>query len=254
MSDITEIFWQASADELGEGYRLIPDDGKYICLICGKTYTEGMIYTIDDKQMDARLAVKTHIREEHGSVFDYLLNMDKRYTGLTETQKEILFCLYQGMDDRDIAKRQGTGSASTIRNHRFKLREKEKQAKILLVLSRLLAEKSQNGKNEDELVSVHKGATMVDDRYVITRAEKEKILSTYLKDGKMQLLPGKEKKKLVILKYVIARFETGRKYTEKEVNSIIRDVVEDYVTVRRYLIEYGFMDRLRDGSEYWVNN
>ena len=27
---------------------------------------------------------------------------------------------------------------------------------------------------------------------------------------------------------------------------------EDYVHIRRYLIEYGFLDRKADGSAYWV--
>ncbi|MBJ6950597.1 DUF2087 domain-containing protein, partial [Vibrio cholerae] len=26
----------------------------------------------------------------------------------------------------------------------------------------------------------------------------------------------------------------------------------DFVTLRRYLIEYGFLDRTDDGSQYWV--
>ena len=93
---------------------------------------------------------------------------------------------------------------------------------------------------------------MVDERYVMTQTERDKVLRTYLKDGRMSLLPGKEKKKLVVLQYVMERFETSRNYTEKEVNEIIRTIVDDYVTVRRYLIEYGFMDRKRDGSAYWV--
>jgi hypothetical protein len=29
-------------------------------------------------------------------------------------------------------------------------------------------------------------------------------------------------------------------------------VYDDYVTVRRYLIEYGFLDRKDDGSQYWL--
>jgi len=36
------------------------------------------------------------------------------------------------------------------------------------------------------------------------------------------------------------------------VNEIIKSLIDDYVTVRRYLIEYGFMDRNKDGSEYRV--
>ncbi|MMZ69439.1 hypothetical protein D1872_322810 [compost metagenome] len=48
------------------------------------------------------------------------------------------------------------------------------------------------------------------------------------------------------------RFDTHKKYTEKEVNGILRTADTDYVTLRRYLIEYGFLDRKDDGSMYWV--
>ncbi|MGL4819053.1 MAG: DUF2087 domain-containing protein [Bacilli bacterium] len=34
-------------------------------------------------------------------------------------------------------------------------------------------------------------------------------------------------------------------------NEIIRAVYEDFVTVRRALIEYGFIDRTKDGKAYW---
>ena len=47
------------------------------------------------------------------------------------------------------------------------------------------------------------------------------------------------------------QFEPGRTYTEKEVNGILRDIFDDYVTLRRYLIEYGFLERTRDCRTYW---
>jgi len=92
------------------------------------------------------------------------------------------------------------------------------------------------------------------DRHVTTQVEKDKILKNYIKDGKITLFPSKEKKKIVILQYIIDKFEIHKKYTEKAVNEIIISMVEDYVSARRYLIEYGFMDRNNDGSEYWVKD
>jgi hypothetical protein len=41
-------------------------------------------------------------------------------------------------------------------------------------------------------------------------------------------------------------------YAEKEINEILKAIYEDYVMLRRYLIEYGFIDRKSDGSEYWL--
>jgi len=51
---------------------------------------------------------------------------------------------------------------------------------------------------------------------------------------------------------IAARFPPGRRYPEREVNQILRDIHEDYVTLRRYLIEYGFLERTQDCGEYWV--
>lgn len=46
------------------------------------------------------------------------------------------------------------------------------------------------------------------------------------------------------------RFEAGKTYSEKEVNEILKTVHADFVSLRRHLIEYGFMNRHNDGSEY----
>lgn len=54
------------------------------------------------------------------------------------------------------------------------------------------------------------------------------------------------------LENTLHRFELSRKYTEKEVNQILKEANPDYVTLRRYLIDYGFLDRYNDGSSYWV--
>jgi len=50
----------------------------------------------------------------------------------------------------------------------------------------------------------------------------------------------------------VKKFDSSEKYTEKEVNQILESVYPDFVTLRRYLIEYGFLDRTADGSKYWV--
>ncbi|MFR2551837.1 MAG: DUF2087 domain-containing protein [Clostridioides difficile] len=39
------------------------------------------------------------------------------------------------------------------------------------------------------------------------------------------------------------QFERGKKYSEKEVNQILESIYDDFATIRRYLIEYGFMSR-----------
>ena len=95
----------------------------------------------------------------------------------------------------------------------------------------------------------------MDERYSIEEQEREKVLTTYFKnglDGGIDTIPSKEKKKLIILQHILKRFDAGRHYHEKEVNEILKTVNLDFVSLRRHLIEYGFMERSNDGSEYWL--
>jgi hypothetical protein len=54
-----------------------------------------------------------------------------------------------------------------------------------------------------------------------------------------------------VLEYLLAAFEPGVTYTEKEVNSIIRRFHEDIAGLRRDLVDAKMMSRERDGSKYW---
>lgn len=95
----------------------------------------------------------------------------------------------------------------------------------------------------------------MDERYAITVEEKEKVLATYFKDGldgSIESFPSKEKRKIILLQYIVTKFEVGRKYTEKEINEILKPIFSDYASLRRYLIEYGFLDRSDDCTTYWV--
>lgn len=95
---------------------------------------------------------------------------------------------------------------------------------------------------------------MIDERFAITEKEKEKVLNTYFTADhtKLKQFPSKEKRKIVVLQQIITDFEQSKTYTEKEVNAILKTFYDDFATIRRYLIEYGFLDRNRDCSQYWV--
>ena len=95
---------------------------------------------------------------------------------------------------------------------------------------------------------------MVDDRYLITAEEREKIIKgafQSLEPLVLRTIPPREKKKVVVLGRIAGELEPGRRYTEKELNAFLKAIHPDYATLRRYLIEYGFMDRERDCSAYW---
>ncbi|MDF2672825.1 MAG: hypothetical protein K0R09_1090 [Clostridiales bacterium] len=252
MLDTSELFWSASIDDIKKGYIYDFLSEQFICLVCGKTFIKGVVYPKGEILFEAERAIREHIREEHSSTFEYMLNMDKKITGLSDVQRNMLDYFYKGLGDNEIAAKVG-GSTSTIRNHRFTLRQKEKQAKLFIALMELLEEKKMDSK--EDFMTIHKTATMIDERYAITEEENNKVLNQYFPEGlegKLLGFPKKEKKKLIILKHIINRFDANMKYTEKEVNTILEEIYSDYVTIRRYLIEYGFMDRHRDGSQYWI--
>lgn len=249
MGNITEIFFSSSVEELKAGYKYLEDEEKYVCLICGREFNSGMVYEEKGKYYEALRYTRHHIEKEHGTTFDFLLNMDKKYSGVSENQKEMLKMFFEGFTDIEIVEKLKEVSNSTVRNYRFNLREKAKQAKIFLAIMESLEEKLTV---REKFVPVHRTATQVDERYIITEDESEKIIKKYIVDGILTEFPTKEKRKLAILRYIMKQFDSEKKYNEKEVNEIIKAIYHDYVTIRRYLIEYGFLDRKRDGSEYWL--
>lgn len=252
MSEISELFWNASIAEMKQGYVYVASEETYVCLACGERYEKGIVYTKDGVLYEAEKFVRLHIVDQHISMFDYLISMDKKLTGLTELQRNLIAFFYEGLNDNEIVKELDGGSASTIRNHRFTLREKMKQAKVFLSIMELVEERT---KSPNKLIPIHRKATMIDQRYDITEAENDKILRDYFKsglDGPLSEFPKKEKRKIVIMRHLIKKFDINKQYTEKEVNEIIKTVFPDFVTIRRYFIDYGFMDRHADGSKYWV--
>lgn len=248
---------QAPLSDLENGYSYDTDDRLYICLVCGKKFEAGEVFPFDGRFYDASRAVRIHIEKEHGNLFEILTSFDKKYTGITDNQKDLLAMLYSGLSDREIAQKTNAAPA-TIRHQRFVFREKAKQAKLYLSIFETVekAALERRGKNmEDELADIHSSAKMIDDRYLTTKAEEDKILHSAfasLQPLKLKVLSPKEKKKIVILRKIAEQFEQGKTYSEKEVNSILSVIYDDYVSVRRYLIEYGFMKRTNDGKEYWL--
>lgn len=247
---VSELFWNASLEELKRGY--IQKEEQYVCLLCGKTMEKGIIYPDEGVLYEADRYMRLHIEKVHQSVFDYLIGLDKKFTGLTEHQNHLLQLFYKGKSDAEVQKELGIGSASTIRNHRFVLKEKERQAKLFLTMMELLKEKDSHA---PAFINFHKTAQMVDARYNVTEEENKDILKKYFPEGmngQLKKFPLKEKQKLVVLRAIAERFNVEEIYDEKEMNQILNEIYHDYVLIRRYLIEYGFIDRKPDGSEYWL--
>ena len=246
-----EQFWTASVEEIKQGYLYHEHTEEFICLVCGQRFEKGIIYSEDHVFYEAEKFAQQHIMHKHSSMFESLMSLDKKWTGLSEIQNKLMHLFYRGLSDKEIVQETGGGSASTIRNHRFTLREKIKQAKIFLAIMELAEEKAASHK----LMQPHSTPAVADRRFAITEEETDKVLRFYFNqglDGPLLEFPKKQKRKMIILQHILKKFDASRAYTEKEVNAILKSLYPDYVTLRRYLIDYGYMERNPDGSSYWV--
>jgi hypothetical protein len=81
-------------------------------------------------------------------------------------------------------------------------------------------------------------------------AKRESVMRAFVSnDGRILRLPVKLAKRLVVLDYVAQAFDVGRRYPEREVDDALRRFYDDWATLRRYLVDEGFLERA-DGL-YW---
>jgi hypothetical protein len=79
--------------------------------------------------------------------------------------------------------------------------------------------------------------------------DERRVLDTSFRDGRLVQLPARRSRRLIVLNRLAQRFEPGRRYRERDVNAVLRDVHDDTAALRRYLVDEGFLDR--SGGEYW---
>ena len=84
-------------------------------------------------------------------------------------------------------------------------------------------------------------------------AEDQQVLREHTLGRKLIRLPAKQKKTLVIIRWLATLFEPELFYTEAEVNAVLKAVyAEDYVSLRRDLVDMGYLRRERGGGKYWL--
>ena len=245
-------YGKLTLEEIKQGYRFREKSNEFNCNYCEKEYEVGQVFSIDGNLYDAEHAVAKHVDLEHGGSFQQLLHRDTKYNTLTDNQKELLSLFYAGLPDTQIAKKLGV-SSSTVRHQKFTFREKAKQAKLYLAVYEHVFKDKAAGK--DTIIPIHNNAIYYDERYVITEQEKEHILATSftsLQPLKLKTFSPKEKKKVVILGKIAEQFKPDEHYSEKEVNQVLAAIYDDYASLRRYLIMYGFMERTKDCASYWL--
>ena len=68
--------------------------------------------------------------------------------------------------------------------------------------------------------------------------------------------PKKLSDKEVVIKWLSKKFKFDKKYSEKEVNELLRQhhSFDDIALLRRELVSKKYLQRKDDGSQYWKTN
>jgi hypothetical protein len=77
----------------------------------------------------------------------------------------------------------------------------------------------------------------------------ERVLATFLVDGRLTNVPAKRKKRMVVLRWLADHFRPAERYPEAQVNEILRRYHEDPATLRRLMVDEHLMQRAR--GLYW---
>lgn len=88
----------------------------------------------------------------------------------------------------------------------------------------------------------------IDEQQKREEVYRQKVIRAFFEYGKLRAIPVQRKKKLICYEQIAEHFEPGRVYEEKEVNTIISPIYEDYCTIRRDMISEGIFKR--DGTRY----
>jgi hypothetical protein len=79
--------------------------------------------------------------------------------------------------------------------------------------------------------------------------DEARVLRTYLRAGRLTQIPTQRSKRLVVLDRLAQEFDVGHRYSERQVNGILRRFHADVASLRRYLVDEGLLDR--EAGEYW---
>jgi hypothetical protein len=75
------------------------------------------------------------------------------------------------------------------------------------------------------------------------------VLRAFVVDGRLVTIPAAQSKRRVVLEHIVAGFEPGVRYQEREVDAVLRVWHPDHAALRRHLVDEDLM--ARDRATYW---
>lgn len=82
---------------------------------------------------------------------------------------------------------------------------------------------------------------------------KKTVREKYFNGECLTAIPKKEKSKLEVLDEIIKLFEKKRIYDEKEINEVLKNIYPDFAILRRYMVDYKYLNRNKECTKYSVN-
>jgi DNA-binding transcriptional ArsR family regulator len=98
-----------------------------------------------------------------------------------------------------------------------------------------------------ELLSQQRVNSLAED--VDVDAWERKVLGDFLEGDRLREIPARQKKRLVVLRWLGDHFRPGERYPEAQVNEILARYHPDFATLRRMLVDEELMQR--GGGFYW---
>jgi hypothetical protein len=81
--------------------------------------------------------------------------------------------------------------------------------------------------------------------------DEQAILRRFFAGRTITEIPANRAKRQVLLQRLALEFDVGQRYTEREVNEILFAFHPDWSTLRRYLVDEGFLDREHADDQNW---
>ena len=81
------------------------------------------------------------------------------------------------------------------------------------------------------------------------REEERLVLSRYFEGRILVEMPASRAKRRIVLERLALELDIGKRYDEEAISEVLHAFHEDHVTLRRYLVDEGFLDR--EAGEYW---
>jgi hypothetical protein len=73
--------------------------------------------------------------------------------------------------------------------------------------------------------------------------EQAVVLRNFVEHGRLKALPVRASQRRVVLEYLASRFDRGVEYPEADVNELLKRFHDDYASLRRFLVDEGFLTR-----------